>query len=95
MWAHRREGERSSPSISRAAAIDVAKDTGKVCTRLPHPDKPGRRIQRTWQVTARYADVVAPMGELAGLGIQRLVLECTGHWRIWYYLPEVQITAWT
>ena len=75
--------------ISRAAAIDVAKGSGMVCTRVPHPDKPGRRIQRVWQVSARYADVVALMDELADLGIQRLVLESTSdYWRIWYYLAE-------
>ena len=27
----------------RVAAIDVAKDTGMVCTRLPHPSRPGAR----------------------------------------------------
>ena len=25
----------------RVAAIDVAKDSGVVCTRLPHPSRPG------------------------------------------------------
>jgi len=27
----------------RVAAIDVAKDTGMVCTRTPHPARPGAR----------------------------------------------------
>jgi transposase len=27
----------------RVAAIDVAKDSGMVCTRLPHPSRPGAR----------------------------------------------------
>ncbi len=27
----------------RVAAIDVAKDTGMVCTRTPHPSRPGAR----------------------------------------------------
>ena len=40
--------------ISRAAAIDVAKDSGMVCTRVPHEASPHRRIQRVWQVSARY-----------------------------------------
>jgi len=63
--------------IAWAAAIDVAKGSGMVCTRVPHGQKPGRRIQRAWQVAARYAEVAALMGELAQAGIQRLVLECT------------------
>jgi hypothetical protein len=37
-----------------------------------------------WQVSARYAGVLALMDELADLGIQRLVLESTSdYWRIW------------
>jgi len=75
--------------IARAAAIDVAKDSGMVCTRVPHPDKPHRRIQRVWQVSARYAGIAALMDELAAMGIQRLVLESTSdYWRIWYYMAE-------
>jgi hypothetical protein len=63
--------------ISRAAAIDVAKGSGMVCTRVPHEASPHRRIQRVWQVSARYADVVALMDELVSAGIQRLVIEST------------------
>jgi hypothetical protein len=69
--------------ISRAAAIDVAKGSGMVCTRVPHEASPHRRIQRVWQVSARYADVVALMDELVSAGIQRLVIESTSdYWRI-------------
>ncbi len=63
--------------ITRSAAVDMAKDTGMVCTRVPHESKPGRRVQRTWQVSARYAEVVALMDHLVCEGIQRLVLEST------------------
>jgi transposase len=75
--------------IARAAAIDVAKGSGMVCTRVLHESGPHRRVQRIWQVSARYAEIAALMAELAGLGIQRLVLESTSdYWRIWYYLAE-------
>jgi transposase len=75
--------------ITRAAAIDVAKDSGMVCTRVPHESRPGRRVQRTWPVAARYGAIVALMAELVDMGIQRLVLESTSdYWRIWYYLAE-------
>ena len=63
--------------IARAAAIDVAKGSGMVCTRVPHEARPHRRVQRIWQVSARYAEIAALMAELAKLGIQRLVLEST------------------
>lgn len=75
--------------ITRAAAIDVAKDSGMVCTRVPREGGGGRRVQRTWQVGARYASIAALMAELAAAGIERLVLESTSdYWRIWYYLAE-------
>jgi transposase len=75
--------------IARTAAIDVAKDSGMVCTRVPHESAPHRRIQRTWQVSARYAEIAALMAELTAMGIQRLVLESTSdYWRIWYHLAE-------
>ena len=37
----------------RVAAIDVAKDTGMVCTRTPHPSRPGARRSTVWTVKAR------------------------------------------
>src|SRR5258708_28282363 len=60
-----------------------------VCTRVPHESKAGRRVQRTWQMGATYAEVVALMDHLVCEGIERLVLESTSdYWRIWYYLAE-------
>src|SRR5256885_16523637 len=75
--------------IARAAAIDVAKGSGMVCTRLPSETRAGRRTQRVQEVTATFAAVVALMDHLVNQGIERLVLESTGdYWRIWYYLAE-------
>jgi transposase len=74
--------------IERAAAIDVAKGTGMVCTRVPG-SRPDRRRQKVWQVPATYHEVIALMDHLRCEGIQRLVLESTSdYWRIWYYLAE-------
>ena len=36
----------------RVAAIDVAKASGVVCTRVPDEDRPGRRKMHVWAVTA-------------------------------------------
>ena len=72
----------------RAAAIDVAKGSGMVCTRVPG-SRPDRRRQKVWQVPASYHEVIALMDHLRCEGIQRLVLESTSdYWRIWYYLAE-------
>ena len=34
----------------RVAAIDVAKDSGMVCTRTPHPSRPGARRSTAWAI---------------------------------------------
>jgi hypothetical protein len=34
--------------VARVTAIDVAKASGMVCTRVPHVSRPGRRITKTW-----------------------------------------------
>jgi transposase len=74
--------------IERAAAIDVAKGSGMVCTRVPG-SRPDRRRQKVWQVAASYHAVIALMDHLRSEGVQRLVLESTSdYWRIWYYLAE-------
>ncbi len=69
--------------VTYAAAIDVAKGSGMVCTRVPG-SRPDRKRQTVWQVEATYAAVVALMDHLRCEGIQRLVLESTSdYWRIW------------
>ena len=74
--------------VTYAAAIDVAKGPGMVCTRVPG-NRPDRKRQTVWQVDASYASVVTLMDHLRCQGIQRLVLESTSaYWRIWYYLAE-------
>jgi hypothetical protein len=43
----------------RVAAIDVAKDSGMVCTRTSHPSRPGARRSTVWTVKARTGAVRA------------------------------------
>ncbi len=80
--------EDSTQVVEYAAAIDVAKGSGMVCTRVPG-SRPDRRRQKVWQAGAAYGEVTALMDHLRCEGIQRLVLESTSdYWRIWYYLAE-------
>ena len=80
--------EESTQVVEYAAAIDVAKGSGMVCTRVPG-SRPDRRRQKIWRVEATFAEVTALMDHLRAEGIQRLVLESTSdYWRIWYYLAE-------
>jgi transposase len=74
--------------VEYAAAIDVAKGFGMVCTRVPG-SRPDRRRQKVWRVEATYGEVIALMDHLRCEGIRRLVLESTSdYWRTWYYLAE-------
>ena len=75
--------------VARVAGIDVAKDSGMVCTRVPHPSRAGRRVQQVWSVPARFAAVSELADQLVELGVERVVLESTAdYWRIWFYLLE-------
>jgi transposase len=75
--------------LARVAAVDVAKASGMVCTRVPHPSRPGRRLSRVQEVAAT-TRAVLELGEyLAGEGIEKVTLESTSdYWRIWFYLLE-------
>jgi transposase len=77
--------------IERVAAIDVAKESGKVCLRLPDPARPGRRISRVWDVAATTNAVLLLACQLVESGVQKVTVESTSdYWRIWFYLLESQ-----
>jgi transposase len=46
------EVEEHEQIVERVAAIDVAKASGMVCTRMPHPTTPGKRITGVWEMAA-------------------------------------------
>jgi transposase len=61
----------------RVAAVDVAKDSGMVCTRTPHPARPGARQSTVWTVRARMGAIRALGRQLARDGIEAVTLEAT------------------
>ena len=68
----------------KVAAIDVAKDSGMVCTRTPHPSRPGARRSTVWTVTARMKAIRGLGRQLKKDGIEIVTLESTSdYWRIW------------
>ncbi|MGW5666705.1 IS110 family transposase [Micromonospora sp. NPDC003776] len=72
----------------RVAAIDVAKESGMVCTRLP-AGVSGRRTSRVWQVPATTNAVSDLADRLVELRVEKVTVESTSdYWRIWYYLLE-------
>ena len=73
----------------RVAAIDVAKDTGMVCTRTPHPARPGSRRATVQSVKARMGAVRALGRQLRKDGIEIVTLEsASDYWRIWFFVLE-------
>ena len=82
--------------VERVAALDVAKASGKVCTRVPHPTTPGRRITRVWDVGSTTSAVMELADELVGQGIERVVVESTSdYWRPFVYLLQARgLVVW-
>jgi transposase len=82
--------------VERVAAIDVAKASGMVCTRMPHATKAGRRLTRVWQVGSTTNQILELAEQLAGQGIERVVVESTSdYWRPFVYLLEARgLVVW-
>ena len=82
--------------VERVAAIDVAKASGMVCTRIPDEARPGRHTTRVWEVSATTNAVIELADHLACQGIQRVVVESTSdYWRVFFYLLEARgVPVW-
>ena len=75
--------------LQRVCAIDVAKDSGKVCLRVPAETGTGRRVSRVWDVPARTRAVIELADHLVCQGVEKVTVESTSdYWRIWFYLLE-------
>jgi transposase len=78
------EDEEHERAWDRVAAVDVAKASGVVCTRVPDEGRPGRRRARVWTVAATMGEVTALGDHLRCQGIEVVTIESTSdYWRIW------------
>jgi transposase len=83
------EDEEHEQVTERVAAVDVAKASGMVCTRVPHPSRPGRRRTRVQEVDATTNSIIELGGQLAAEGIEKVTIESTSdYWRPFFYLLE-------
>jgi len=83
------EDEQHERVFEKVAAVDVAKAAGVVCTRAPHPSRPGARRSTVWTVPATMGAVADLAAQLAGDGVEKVTLEATSdYWRIWFYVLE-------
>jgi transposase len=82
--------------VERVAAIDVAKASGMVCTRAPHPAAVGKRTTTVWQVGSTTNQILELAEQLVGQGIERVVVESTSdYWRPFVYLLEARgLVVW-
>jgi transposase len=75
--------------VARVAAVDVAKVSGVVCTRVPREGEPGRFVTKVQTVDATTNAIIELADYLAGLGVEKVVLESTSdYWRPFFYLLE-------
>jgi transposase len=90
------EDEEHEQRLERVAAIDVAKASGKVCTRLPHESKAGKRVTLVWDVPATTNAICELAAQLVEQRIERVVVESTSdYWRPFFYLCEAAgLTVW-
>src|SRR6266536_3222010 len=68
------QDEAHEQVAERVAAVDVAKASGMVCTRVPHPSQPGRRLTKVWEVAATTGAIIELGDHLAGLGGELVML---------------------
>ena len=73
--------------LERVCAIDVAKDSGKVCVRVS--GRASKRVSKVWDVPARTGAVAELAEHLLAEGIEKVTVESTSdYWRIWFYVLE-------
>jgi transposase len=82
--------------VERVAAIDVAKATGLVCTRVPHASVQGNRVTKVWEVRSTTKGITMLADRLVAEHIEPVVSESTSdYWRPFLYVLEGGgLTVW-
>jgi transposase len=90
------DADEQEERLERVAAIDVAKASGKVCTRVPHASIERRRVTKVWDVATTTNALMNLGDQLAEMGIERVVVESTSdYWRPFFYLLEARgLVVW-
>ena len=83
------ESEDRQEIIEQVAALDIGKATLVCCSRVPKPDKPGRRMQEVATYRTMTRDLLRLADRLRELGVTRVVMEATSdYWKPVFYLLE-------
>lgn len=84
------EQQVEAEQVARVAAIDIAKASAVVCTRLP-AERAGRREQRVWQVAAHTGAIEELADHLVCQSVELVVMEATcTYWKPYFYLLEAR-----
>lgn len=89
------EQEESEQLVERVAALDIGKAELVACVRVPHPDRPGRRVQevRTFATTTR--SLIALSDWLSEYEVTLVAMEATSdYWKPAFYLLEDDFECW-
>src|SRR6266536_3157861 len=83
------QDEEYEQVVGRVAAVDVAKASGMVCTRVPHASRTGRRVNKVWEVDATTNAITELADHLVRQGIEKVTVESTSdYWRPFLYLLQ-------
>jgi transposase len=86
-----KEDQQAEEIVARVAACDVGKAEVVCCVRVPHPHRPGRRMQEVVRYSTMTCSLLVMADRLAELGVIEVVMESTSdYWKPVYYLLEAR-----
>ena len=74
------EDHQTEEIIARVAALDIGKAEVMCCVRVPHEDRPERRLQEVRPYSTMTRSLVVMADRLAELGVSRVVMEATSEY---------------
>jgi transposase len=85
------EVEERELYVERVAGLDLGKAALEVCVRVPHPSRPGRRLQEVRGYATTTSALLAMADWFARCGVTRVVMESTSdYWKGVYFLLEAE-----
>ena len=83
------ESQDNEEIIARVAALDIGKAELVCCSRVPSPDRAGRRLQEVTTYSTMTRSLQGMADRLLALGVTRVVMEATSdYWKPAFYLLE-------
>ena len=81
--------------VARVAGLDIGKATLTACVRVPHEDRPGRRLQEVRTFATTTPALLGLRDWLICQGVTLVVMEATStYWKPPFYLLEDAVECW-